>query len=170
MSPFTSPSTGFSQVVSDFCVAVHKQTSFREFIFVLISKSHYKLDDLQGRCTCLCFYFTHAKRDDKTVLLQTENKPLMWIFNIASKPSGGLLWQQGCHGNGDWGYRGNDRHHGDCITAGYIWGIQRQTRSIFDHCWSTQESSVFLPSRVSCTDNEILTVGWPSVYMAPFTH
>lgn len=85
-----------------------------------------------------------------TVPLHTDRRQSIKIkiFNIASKQSGRLLWKQRCHGNGDWGgYRGNDRRHGDCITVGYIRGIRKETRSIFDHCLCAQ-SSVFL--RCTC--------------------
>lgn len=77
----------------------------------------------------------------------------MRIVCIVSKPSGRLLWKQGCHGNGDWGYPGNDRRHSDCITESSIWGIQRETLSIFDHCLCAYGGSfVFLRSRGPRTD------------------
>lgn len=33
-----------------------------------------------------------------------------------------------------------------------------------------EQSCVFLLSRVSCTDNETQTVGWPPCLYVPFTH
>lgn len=108
-----------------------------------------------GRARRLVLVGVFARRPN--ILHTDRRQPIkIKIFNIASKQSGRLLWKQRCHGNGDWGgYRGNDRRHGDCITVGYIRGIRKETRSIFDHCLCAQKKAqCFFAARVSCIDNE----------------
>lgn len=105
---------------------------------------------VSGRVWASIFYA--AKHGAPTSFLHTEDNPLRWKSSILLPSNlGGYCGNKGAMVTvtGGGGYRGNDRRHGDCITVGYIRGIRKETRSIFDHCLCAQKkSSVFL--RCTC--------------------